>query len=210
MKDNHGQPHNTGFRAAARADRETDELIGLCKGIVSDGSVNTAEAEFLAKWLRMNSETTQEWPANVLYPRLKAMLVDGELNPKEEGELLSLLLGVSGGDAGRLNAHSLTTGLPLNVPLPEVVVADRWFCFTGKFLSGTRAQCHAAVASRGGMPTETITMNLNYLVIGVIGSRDWIHSTFGRKIQKAVEYRDSGFPLAIISEEHFLKALTII
>lgn len=210
MKDKHGQPRNPNYQASARHDRELDELIGLCKGIVADGSVNSAEAGFLEKWLRANSETSKEWPAIVLYPRLKSMLLDGTLDSEEEGELLSLLLKISGGDATKLDAHSLSTGLPLNDPMPSIVVPEHFFCFTGKFMYGTREQCHKAVVSRQGVPIESITMDLNYLVIGVIGSRDWVHSTFGRKIQKAVDYRDSGIPLAIISEEHFLKALTVI
>ena len=207
MKDDHGQPLNNGFRAAARAEREIDELIGLCKGIVADGSVNQTEAEFLCRWLQLNSQATNSWPATVLYPRVKAMLLDGKLDQKEEGELLSLLLKTAGGDAARLNAHSLSMNLPFNDPLPEIVIPDSQFCFTGKFISGTRQQCHANVVARGGLATESITKSLDYLVIGVIGSRDWIHSTFGTKIQKAVAIRDDGFPLAIISEEHFLKTM---
>lgn len=208
MKDKDGQP-NAAIRAGARHDREMDELIGLCKGVVADGLVNQAEAEFLGQWLRMNKETADEWPANVLLPRIRSMLIDGRLTTDEEGELLSLLLKVSGGDAAKLGAHSLSTGLPTNNPPPIVDFSGRSFCFTGKFLLGTRAQCHEEVVRRSGIAAETITTRLSYLVIGVIGSRDWLHSTFGTKIQKAVDYRDAGHPLAIISEEHFCRALSI-
>ncbi len=207
MRDNSGQPINSRFNAKMRVERETDELLGLCKGIVSDGIVNQAEAEFLAEWLKLNSNSSKEWPANVLYDRIGAMLVDGQLDSGEEGELLSLLVKVAGGNPCKLNAHSLTAGLPLNDPQPPIIFSGMNFCFTGKFLLGSRDYCHQEVALRGGICTESITKNLNYLVIGVVGSRDWAHSTFGRKIQKAVEYREKASSLAIVSEENFIRVL---
>jgi hypothetical protein len=48
-----------------------------------------------------------------------------------------------------------------------------------------------------------ITKDLNYLVIGEVGSRDWIHSTHGRKIEKAIDYNDRGCRIAIVTEQHW-------
>jgi hypothetical protein len=61
--------------------------------------------------------------------------------------------------------------------------------------------------AKGGLPAPSITKKLNYLVIGSVGSRDWAHSTHGRKIEKAVSYRNGGAPLAIIGEEHWADSL---
>jgi NAD-dependent DNA ligase len=207
MKDRDGQPGNKRFNSRLRQDRETDELIGLCKGIVSDGEVNQAEAEFLSRWLDANRETENEWPSNVLRNRVCAMLDDGKLDSDEEGELLKLLLQVTGGNPALVTAENLSSSLPLNAPPPTLVFPGNVYCFTGKSIWGTRRQCQAAVLDRGGEVQESIAQSLNYLIVGVIGSRDWIHTTYGRKIQKAVEYRDKGVPLAIVSEEHFVTAL---
>jgi len=135
------------------------------------------------------------------------MLSDGVLDQNEEGELLKLFLEVTGGDAARLNAHSLSTGLPISQPIPEVTIPGKTLCLTGKFVFGSRDKCRAEIEKRGGQFVETITVELDYLVIGVVGSRDWIHASFGRKIERAVEYREKGYPLAIVAEEHFLKSL---
>jgi NAD-dependent DNA ligase len=207
MRDGDGQPRNRNFNAARQFDRETDELLGLCKGLIADGEVNQAEAEFLQRWLSANSEAKDEWPSSVLRARLKSMLIDGHLDASEEGELLKLLLQMTGGNAALLNAANLSTSLPLNSPLPPIQFRGRRMCFTGKSIWGTRNQCHAAVLDRGGEVIVSISRDLHFLVIGVIGSRDWIHTTYGRKIQKAVEYRDKGLTLAIVSEEHFVKSL---
>jgi NAD-dependent DNA ligase len=207
MRDQDGQPKNKAFNRALRTGREVDELLGLCKGVLADGVVNQLEAEFLAQWLRLNRETSDQWPANILFERVTEMLKDGKLDKEEEGELLGLLMQATGGDASRLNAHSLSTGLPISDPLPDVMISGKTLCLTGKFVLGSREKCRAEIEKRGGQFVETITVELDYLVIGVIGSRDWIHSSFGRKIEKAVEYRAKGHPLGIVAEEHFVKAL---
>lgn len=93
MLDENGQPINTRFNARLREDREVDELVGLCKGVVADGMINQQEAEFLLNWLELNRESQDAWPANVLFPRIRSMLQDNNLDDNEEKELLSILIG---------------------------------------------------------------------------------------------------------------------
>lgn len=207
MKNRDGQPRNLGFNAQLRHDRETDELVGLCKGLVADGEINQAEAEFLARWLKANSETGEEWPASLLRQRVTAMLEDGHLDTREEGELLKLLLQATGGNPALVTAANFSSSLPLSDPIPQIRFPDNVFCFTGKSIWGTRQKCHAAVLDRGGAVRETVSQEIGFLVIGIIGSRDWIHTTYGRKIQKAVSFREKGVPLHIVSEDHFVQAL---
>ena len=45
--------------------------------------------------------------------------------------------------------------------------------------------------------------NTNYLVIGTFASRDWANRNYGHKIEHAVELRESGSGISIISEEHW-------
>src|SRR4051794_16690683 len=106
--DPDGQPMNLLLNKAYRAKREVDELLGICKGIIADGHVNKAEVEFLESWLKLNRECADSWPANVLCPRIAAMLADDVITGEEERELLELLIAATGGDASQLNAHSLT------------------------------------------------------------------------------------------------------
>jgi NAD-dependent DNA ligase len=207
MLDRDGQPTNRAINRQLRTGREVDELLGLCKGLSADGVINQPEAEFLASWLNLNREASNAWPANVLFDRLELMLKDGILDRREEIELLDLLIRVTGGNAARLNAQSLSANLPISRPAPDVVIKGKRLCLTGKFVFGSRDKCKAEIQGRGGVCADGITADLDYLVIGVIGSRDWVHSSFGRKIEKAVEYRTNGYPLAIVAEEHLVKAL---
>lgn len=204
MLDQHGQPVNRNFNRGVVLGRNLDELIGICKGITADGIVVKEEAEFLARWLEGNQSVIEEWPANVLAARIASIFSDNIITPEEKRELFNLLHDLTGGSAVSKQIDNLSTELPFNDPLPEVLFDRRQFCFTGKFCIGTRQQCETEVIARKGLIQKQPSYSTDYLVIGILGSRDWIHSTHGRKIEAAVEFRDK--PLAkisIIPEKHW-------
>jgi len=208
--DRDGQPLAQALRRDAVEGRQVDELLGLVKGVLADGALCEGEVHFLLRWLESNHEIVDSWPASVIYPRIVAALADDHVDPQEEAELMSLLLSLVGGNTAPLHGeHSNSTTLPLCRPLPIIDFSGRRFCFTGAFASGPRVWCEQQTVQRGGESASNITQRLSYLVIGEIGSRDWAHSTFGRKIQKAVEYRDKGLPINIISEQHWYDALQV-
>ena len=208
VRDEHGQPLVSSFRSAAVAARQIDELIGVVKGIVADGMVHQAEIEFLLRWLESNREAAEEWPAKVIYPRIAAALADGHVDSEEEKDLLDLLFATTGGNLTPQDAPgSNATALPYCSPAPSITFEHATFCFTGKFSSGSRDWCQNQVSARGGVALSSITKKLNYLVIGEVGSRDWLHSTHGTKILKAIEYRDQGVPISIVSEQHWHQCL---
>lgn len=206
--DVHGQPLNRHFNAARLSDRALDEMMGLCRGIVADGRVVQTEAEVLRDWIELNREYADHWPANVIYSRLADMLQDGVLDAEEEAELLDLLQDLVGGGHSideRVAAYS--SRLPLDRPEPELVFRGRLFCMTGKFVFGTRKEVEATVRSLGAETNSAPTQRTTFLVIGAIGSEAWIHSTHGRKIEKAVQLREKRSGIAIVSEEHWTKAI---
>jgi hypothetical protein len=63
------------------------------------------------------------------------------------------------------------------------------------------------VTERGGSCEGNVTRRTSFLVIGTFGSRDWQHSSYGAKIRRAVELRDSGFALRIVGEDHWAASL---
>lgn len=176
--------------------------------VLDDGAVTDDEAQFLLKWLNANRHVATQWPANRLYTRVREMLVDRTLDIDEQGELLELLHGMVGGPVpvGERVA-SFSSTLPLCVPPPAIEFRGRQFVLTGKFATGSRKQCEAAVTMRGGLVKGSLSRSTSYLVIGVMGSADWLHSTHGRKIEEAVGLRSQGHTIGIVSEEHWARAL---
>ena len=203
-----GQPLNRSYNRKRLTTRAIDELLGLCKGVAADNIVTLEEATFLLEWMERNRQAANLWPANILYQRIRHVLSDKILDENEAVELLELLQEITGGVIpDDESSGSSSTNLPLDLPAPRIMFEDRLFCFTGKCIHGTRKQCEQEVETRGGEVKRSPTLNTHYLVIGVIGSRDWIHSTHGRKIEHAVKIKEDGYPIAIISERHWANSL---
>ena len=192
------------FRKQNLDERQIDELTGLCRGFCADGNISQPEAEFLLKWLIANKGITNNPVIETLFHRINRILSDNMLDSEEAVELLEALNQFTGGDI-ELGEILKATTLPLDHPAPNVTYTGKSFCFTGTFGFGSRAECEAFIDHKGGQPHPRITKKLNYLVIGAYATDAWIHSNYGRKIEKAVEYRNDGVPIAIISEEHWIK-----
>ena len=201
--DAHGQPIIRAYNCKQRRDRTLDELLGLTKGMAADGVINQLEAEFLQKWLIKNNDLNATWPVNVINNRVNEMLCDGVLDGDEQKELLELICSFTSQIPVERELENMSCTLPLDSPPPTLQFEDMAFCFTGKFVSGTRRDCQKAVTRLGGAVKNTVSKYVDYLVIGIIGSRDWVHTSYGRKIERAVELRQEGKPLAIVSEDHW-------
>ena len=185
--------------------RQIDELIGIARGIAADGLLNQTEVAFLHKWLVANVSISDQPVIRTLYARVRDMLSDGVLDAAEQQELLETLNAFSNRDF-ELGEVLKSTTLPLDTPEPELVFADRHYCFTGTFSFGTRKACENAVIERGGS-CGAVTKKTNVLVIGVYATDSWKHSSFGTKIIRASELRDAGQPIAIVSEKHWTRFL---
>ena len=183
-------------------DRQIDTLIGLSKGLTADGVISQSEAEFLLTWLVQNRAASQNPIIGNLLSKVSTILADGVLDADEAHELLLTLRGITGEHA-EIGELAKPTTLPVNLPPKPIVFPERSFLLTGTFVFGTRRQCQEAVESLGGLIANGVTKSLNYLVIGSYVTDSWAHETFGRKIQKAVEYQAQGVPLIIVTEEHW-------
>ena len=205
-----GSSYKLNFNKARVTDRDVDELIGVCKGIIFDGSVSQMEIESLLLWLEHHKDICDEWPASVIYPRIVAALEDGVVDDEEEEELLKLIASVAGQINTDSNGGTVDSGtrMPLCDPAPQILFCDSIFVLTGQFACGPRRAVAAEIQDRGGKVSSSPSGKTDYLVIGEIGSKDWMHSTHGRKIEKAIKLRQSGSPVSIVSEKHFFDSLS--
>lgn len=196
----------TRFNRKNISDRQIDTLIGLSKGFIADGKVNQTEAEFLMNWLIQSRQSSENPIILNLLEKVSAMLADGILDDNESSELLKLIHKFTG-DPSDFGELAKSTTLPINNPVPPIIFPNRSFLFTGTCVYGTRKQCQAAIETLGGINAKSVTKALNYLVIGTYVTDSWVHESYGRKIEKAMGYRDDGVPLVIIKEEHWADAV---
>ena len=184
-------------------DRQIDTLIGLAKGITVDGDVDLEEAMFLQNWLVQNCHSPNPIIINLLH-KVSAMLEDDILDKDESKELFSILHSITGAETS-LGEAAKTTKLPICSPTPKISFSSKVFLFTGTCAYGTRKQCQEVITSLDGINAKSVTKKLDYLVLGTYVTECWAHETFGRKIEKAMTYRDSGLPISIITEEHLMQ-----
>ena len=187
-------------------DRQIDQLIGLAQGIVADGIVSQAEAEALQNWLRANVVT--ESPLIIrLFEQVERVLEDGVLDEDESRDLHDALMTWTGA-GGTDGEESTTAPLPLD-PAPRVVqFPGNIFVFTGTGIFGTRGMMQEATGRAGGTAAQNVTLKTNFVVLGTYVTPAWVHQSFGRKIEKAMQYRDGrGTGLRIVHEDDWARAL---
>lgn len=177
------------------------ELIGLAHGILADGQITIAEVEYLKKWLASKVVVTN----NPVLSRIERELSRLGDRPNDLSSIKATLDALVGGEF-EFGESTKSTKLPLCDPAPEMVLRGAEVCFTGTFAFGKRKDCEEASRKAGAVPGE-LTNRTRYLIVGEYATDSWMHSAFGRKIEKAVEMRDSGLPIHIVSETLWVQSL---
>lgn len=187
--------------------KSMQNLIGLCTGIIADNKINDEEIHFLSTWLSEFPEITKVWPGYLIANRIRETLKDGIITQEERNDILETitqLVNISFTGTGAAIPDSPT--LPVDDD-PPIFFSNMSYCFTGRFIYGTRAKCERIVLSLGAMAVDTVSKRLNYLVIGTLIEPSWANTSYGRKIESAVKHRDSGSEICIISEKQWTDAL---
>lgn len=187
--------------------KAVEHLLGLCTGLVADGRIDDREVEFLNLWLKQYPEVTNVWPGKVIAHRVQSVLSDGVITSDERQDLFDTLQGVCG---FQLPATGAAEAGVAEIPFdddPSIWFDGRTFCFTGRFLYGTRAKCEREILRLGSIAVDNVSSKLEYLVVGSLIEPSWAHTSYGRKIEKALEYIEKGHGIAIISERQWTEAL---
>jgi len=184
-----------------------EHLLGMVQGMLADGHLHDMEIKMLATWLTANDELVKLWPASVVAQRISSAIEDGHISEEERQHLTQTLSDLLSNDFAETGSASAEpTRLPVTDDI-DVEVCDVGFCLTGEFAYGTRNACSKLTERAGGIPVDNVTKKARYLVIGSRASPDWAHTSYGRKIERAVEMQTQGHHIFIISERRWLEAL---
>ncbi|TLS77048.1 NAD-dependent DNA ligase [Mariprofundus erugo] len=187
--------------------RSCEALLGICSGLMADGKLSDDEIYFLETWLEEHQNITSFWPGDVIHARVKGVLSDGVITDEERHHLeltLSSLIGGTFQDTGTSSGSS--TDLPVNKNA-VVVIEGKTFCFTGTFVYGQRKKCEQATSELGGIPLNTVSQKIDYLVVGSLVTGSWANTSFGRKIEKAVQMQREGHRIEVISEDMWTRTV---
>ena len=181
-----------------------DELVGFLAGLAAD-ILNDMDISALSAWLESNTEVKDRWPANVIVSRLESILEDGIAT---EGERSDLLTTVNQFIGPEFDSSDVTIEASTAVWEDQVEALDfegSTFCLTGDFVSGDRDSVDTMLKCKGAVTQPNVNKDVDYLVIGTLASRNWLYTSHGRKIEKALLLKREGTQVTIITERTLLK-----
>lgn len=193
-------------------------LHGYLHGAILDGRLTDDEVEGFQEWLYDMEEFENVWPFCDVWAILRHVLEDNKVSDDEREMLSEFFKQFAEIPADKIVDHDkhddFFAGYDLPVFKSFVALCDRSaliqferksFCFTGQAETGPRRELHKIVESLGGTHKKNVTAGLDYLVIGALSNPTWAFSTYGRKIEKVVEYRRGyGKKIAILHEHDFI------
>ncbi|WP_052678269.1 BRCT domain-containing protein [Moritella viscosa] len=192
------------FNQQANTDKCLEHLLGICTGLTADRYVSDDEIVFLHHWLCDNPIIEHIWPANQLLELTTDILNDQIIDEDERTKITTLLNQIIGSPTDNGVSSGMSTESPIDFDT-DIKIPNNVFVFTGKFSFGSRKKCEEATVEREGkVGGKDVTFKTNYLVIGGTANDQWKFSSFGRKIQRAMDVRDDDRSnLKIISEEQW-------
>lgn len=199
----------SGIHLANNEIKAINTLYGLIMGITADKIINDEEINFLNLWLLDNQKYNNAFPLNVIKKRIDEILEDNIITYEERDDLNKTLIKIIGGDYhDNGSAGGLSTGYVID-EIDTLIISGSSFCLTGTFISGPRDKCEKVISRFGGKPVRSVIKTLDYLVVGTLASSDWIGNNHGRKIEKALHYKEKGSPIKILTEETLVQFISI-
>lgn len=203
-----------------RAMRTISEAMGMMRGILADGTINQAEAEFLQRWLVATADTKSDPIFDRLQRLLTASLLSHDAFQEHENAILLELLAISGGNEITASPNTSLPSTTFFTSPPPPVDHNARFVFTGRFAYGKRKDVATKVIEHGGscdwewpdaMPIRNTEdwkpSNKRYLIVGSNSSNEWATPAFGRKIEAFVRDSSRDPNAYIISEQHWIDSL---
>lgn len=203
---------STEFFDVATADIQ--RLHAVLGGIASDGAITEAELKGLSDWLSDHEHLQRCWPYEEVGSLITSVLRDKRIDSVEQELLMGFFTEfVSILDNRTIVSPKVTLKenvVGLCAVCPEIVFSGSKFCFTGTSYKYTRAEFFNLVKHLGGEVMNSVSANLDYLIIGADGNPCWTYACYGRKVEKAVDLRKAGSRLLLVHENDFHDAVADI
>lgn len=191
---------------------DIQRLHGIMAGIAADGRITEHELSNLAEWMKANDHLRRCWPYDEMESLITSVMADKKIDEAEHRQLLSFCSDfLAVGNKRIVSVPTLMqekTVQGVCAMCPEISFKDSVFCFTGASKRYTRKSFTEMILDLGGKVSDTVVIDLNYLVIGADGNPCWSYSCYGRKVERAVELRKQGRKLLLVHEHDFTDAVT--
>jgi hypothetical protein len=192
-------------------------LQGLLHGIMADNHISEEEARGLQGWVDDHFHLKGCYPYDEIDALLTDVLRDGAIDQEEQKTLKSFFsefVRFSFSKRVRDEGERVKDKRPSEITLPgvcavcpDIVFESKTFTFTGPSPKVTRSQIEDIVTKLAGKFSRSLLRTTDYLVVGKGSNPCWAYSCYGRKVEKAVQMRRDGHPLAIVHENDFWDAV---
>jgi hypothetical protein len=203
---------STEFFDGATADIQ--RLHAMLGGIASDGTITEAELKGLSEWLSDHEHLKTSWPYEEVGSLITGVLSNKRIDSFEQKILMDFftefvsILDNRTVVSPKLSVNGNIGGLC--AVCPEIDFSGKKFCFTGTSFKYTRSEFAQLVVQLGGEFVNSVSANLDYLIIGADGNPCWAYACYGRKVEKAVDLRKAGSRLLLVHENDFHDAVADI
>ena len=184
---------------------EIRQLEGIFHGVLSDGILNDEEVHAIEKWLHEHNHLQGHFLFDGISSLVTDVLEDGIITEDERKSLVKFMLDFTSNIGSSAKEQLLSEDSSESnhsvYSTPTIRFAERVFCLSGDFdCFESKGEVEDRILSLGGAASKTITKKVSYLVVGGAGSADWKFGKYGRKVEKALEYRAKGIDIEVIEE----------
>lgn len=191
-KENSISKHST--KKYSDETKALQQLQGFLMGIVADNVLTADEILSLNTWMEENIELKGNYPFDRVYKALNFVLEDGVIEKEELKDLLVLF-------------KQFIAPTEESDVIQITTIVGKHFCLTGEFAYGSRGDVEKMLTDKGGVCDKSVKKTTDYVVVGSQGSENWKQGTYGGKIKKAMEWKEKGSNVQIVSEKTFFDAL---
>lgn len=190
------------YNTKANKSRDLIKLFGICEGVISDGSINDKERNFIKNWIVVYGLENEPIPHKILEL----------LNMAQEQELINSLRQILGEIIVTLDDDLVELTGDIDYDHPETIeFKDKNFLFSGTFVLIEKKAIIDFIISKGGTPKikkgeQRITKDIDYLIVGTVANRDYSNGSVGNKIIAALEQRGRR-PIQIIHEKWYIEKI---
>ena len=189
--DKYGLSHELHYREEALL----NQALGFASGISADDEIREEELTLLVENLtKLDS-----------MPVCRNLLKDIE-RLKREDNIVGLLACVKrfcGQEFPETGAAQNASLLDIFDSVDKVDLLGSRICFSGLVLGVPRSKLREQSENFGCYFDNKVTLSTDILVVGEEASRDWIYSALGRKIERAMELREKGHKICIITAKNW-------
>ncbi len=187
--------HSNGMKIIYSDDTKgLQNLKKIIEAIMIDNEIGLNEINELNEWLDNNNHLIGNYPFDKIYSIVKKVLNDGIISSDEINELLS-------------EFNNFINPIKENNSNRTFDFQNKIFCLTGTFNFGSKDNIEEKIVEKGGICGKNVTSKTDYLIVGGSGSDAWKFGNYGGKVQKAMELKEKGKNIEIVSEDDFLNQL---